>query len=118
MLVACRLAGLSALETYYAGARVGAQCRAVCGCAGCGWPRPVGCLKGPRGPGSPLPGAAIAYWPFLSRTPGCSPFVNSTPARSRSLSGIRSTHYAKSMKNAQIGRIAAGACTVFYFARG
>ena len=25
MLVACRLAGLSALETYYAGVRVGAQ---------------------------------------------------------------------------------------------
>jgi hypothetical protein len=29
MLVACRLAGLSALETYYAGARVGAQCGAA-----------------------------------------------------------------------------------------
>ena len=28
MLVACRLAGLSALEAYYARARVGAQCRA------------------------------------------------------------------------------------------
>jgi hypothetical protein len=29
MLVACRLAGLSALETYYAGIRVSAQCSAV-----------------------------------------------------------------------------------------
>ena len=28
MLVACRLAGLSALEAYYAGVRVGAQCEA------------------------------------------------------------------------------------------
>jgi hypothetical protein len=28
MLVACRLAGLFALETYYAGVRVRAQCRA------------------------------------------------------------------------------------------
>ena len=28
MLVACRLAGLSALETYYAGVREGAQCGA------------------------------------------------------------------------------------------
>jgi hypothetical protein len=33
MLVACRLAGLSALETYYAGVRVGAQFGAACGCA-------------------------------------------------------------------------------------
>jgi hypothetical protein len=31
MLVACRLAGLSALETYYAGARVGAQFVAALG---------------------------------------------------------------------------------------
>ena len=38
MLVACRLAGLSALETYYAGVRAGAQFLAACGCAGCGWP--------------------------------------------------------------------------------
>jgi hypothetical protein len=30
MLVACRLAGLSALETYYVRVRVGAQCRPVC----------------------------------------------------------------------------------------
>jgi hypothetical protein len=29
MLVACRLAGLSALEGYYAGVRVGAQCGAA-----------------------------------------------------------------------------------------
>ena len=28
MLVACRLAGLSALETYYAGVKLGAQCGA------------------------------------------------------------------------------------------
>ncbi len=28
MLVACRLAGLSALEAYYAGVRAGAQCEA------------------------------------------------------------------------------------------
>jgi hypothetical protein len=34
MLVTCRLAGLSALETY-ARVRVGAQCRAVCGAALC-----------------------------------------------------------------------------------
>jgi hypothetical protein len=33
MLVACRLAGLSALETYYAGTSVGAQFGAACGCA-------------------------------------------------------------------------------------
>ena len=33
MLVAYRLAGLSALETYYAGVRVGAQFGAACGCA-------------------------------------------------------------------------------------
>ena len=31
MLVACRLAGLSALETYFAGARARAQCRATRG---------------------------------------------------------------------------------------
>jgi hypothetical protein len=29
MLVACRLADLSALETYYAGVKLGAQCGAV-----------------------------------------------------------------------------------------
>ena len=33
MLVACRLAGLSALEAHYAGVRVGAQIRGPCGCA-------------------------------------------------------------------------------------
>ena len=33
MLVAYRLAGLSALEAYYAGVRARAQCGAVCGCA-------------------------------------------------------------------------------------
>ena len=31
MLVACRLAGLSALEAHYAGVRVGAQCGADAG---------------------------------------------------------------------------------------
>jgi hypothetical protein len=38
MLVACRLASLSALETYHAGAGVGAQCGAA---YGSGWPAPV-----------------------------------------------------------------------------
>ena len=33
MLVACRLAGLSALETHYAGVRVSGQFGAACGCA-------------------------------------------------------------------------------------
>ena len=33
MLVACRLAGLSALVAHYAGVRVGAQFGAACGCA-------------------------------------------------------------------------------------
>jgi hypothetical protein len=33
MLVACRLAGLSALEAYYAGVRARAQCEAACDCA-------------------------------------------------------------------------------------
>ena len=33
MLVACRLAGLSALGAHYAGVRVGAQTWAACGCA-------------------------------------------------------------------------------------
>jgi hypothetical protein len=33
VLVACLLAGLSALETYRAGVRVGAQFGAPCGCA-------------------------------------------------------------------------------------
>jgi hypothetical protein len=33
MLVACRLAGLSALETYYAKVRARAQFGAACGCS-------------------------------------------------------------------------------------
>ena len=35
MLVACRLAGLSALEGHYAGVRVRAQCGPARGCAAC-----------------------------------------------------------------------------------
>jgi hypothetical protein len=59
MLVACRLAGISALGAYYAGARVGAQC---------GPTRFQRLAKGRRDASPMEPGAVCICTPFKRET--------------------------------------------------